>query len=181
MARLLTDDIMMEITNIISFRSEYGNDVYESFTLPDGTSKAVRTVYGNDIYESFTFKFDYHGQKLFNNVSKTKFELLDGNIQGLLDLIYDVLNKNIPYGKYEFQEPQFEFEITRIDGDNSTSMYEFTAWMLSGMWFPLYSSTGVGCRFLIYHNELLRFYEMLKDEYENRRIIPYNNINEIDK
>lgn len=156
MARLETDNIIFEISNIITF-----------------TEDNVLT------YESFTFKFEYNGKKLFNNINKTKFELLDGNIQSLLDLIFSVLNEDIIKGYCEFSEPEFEFELERLGSSDITvddlPMYQFTIWLLSGQWQMICDSSGVGCKFILYHHELTNFYNELYEEYQNRRITDYDN------
>ena len=155
MARLETDDIALEISNIITFTTEGG--------LP--------------VAESFTFKFDFNGKKLFNNVTRTKFELFHGNIDALLNLMSDILDGQIQKGARQFDEPEFEFELECIRPAIpfcDQLMYQFTVWVLSGQWQPMHSSSGVGCKFLLYHNELASFFNDLYEEYQVRRIVVYN-------
>lgn len=160
MAILETDNILMEISNIISYR-------YED---------------NLDIYESFNFKFNYDGKKLFNNIKQTKFELTSGNICNLIKMINNVLYNNTKYDEIEFCEPDFEFNLRSFQYQEhyNITTYEFTIWLMCGQWAPSYSDTGVGCKFSLSYNELKNFVDDLQFDFDNRKIINYDLEEEIE-
>lgn len=154
MAILETEKIVMEIGNIISYR--YKDDL--------------------DIYESFNFNITYDGIKIFNNITRTKFELTGGNIQNLIRMIEKVLNNEVEYNELEFCEPDFEFSLRRFQYAEHFNIvsYEFIVWLMCGQWMPFYSDTGVGCKFSLSSKDLQTFVDDLQFEFDNRKIISYD-------
>ncbi|OZB98112.1 hypothetical protein [Paenibacillus sp. XY044] len=155
MARLSAERLRLHINNIITW-----------------------TVNENPMYENFTIKLTILGRETVPGLNGSH-ELVDGNIEYLMDTIKKSL-EGFEYTECEFLEPDFKFEIKRHEAwyDNGFKIhhpvsFEFIVWVNSGRWNGIYSCTELGHKFCIEENSLIKFYDDLKSEWENRKILEY--------
>jgi hypothetical protein len=163
-AILVSDQLTLEIKNIVQLDTEETPDLYERFDISI-------TIRQQPVYS--------------NQVLGNTYELVSSNISSLINAINNVLYYDREV-HLETLEPDFEFVIKRIldvkEDDLTRYLYpeqlkenqfEFVIWISSGNWNGFYSHTSVGARFMIDESDLIQFYRQLSYDYENRTIQKY--------
>lgn len=157
MARLSSERLRMHITDVIHWEMSDGEVMYESFKI----------------------RLTIHGREAIAGVNGD-YELVEGNIEGLIATIDEALEKKSLVNEIEFCEPDFNFEI-KWKGDwvhpftheVVSDDYELICWVNSGNWNGIYSSTEIGCKFHIKEHELIKFRDGLQYEFDNRKFLKY--------
>lgn len=156
MAILNSEGLSLEITNVVSYTVENIENMYEEFLI----------------------KLEINNESVFSkNIMKNKYELCGGNIESLISSIDGVLYHGEDEGELGFTEPDFTFEI-KCDLQSPYEMehYYFTFWV-NNRWLSGYGYGGnqVGARFWLNRDELMKFGNGLKFEWNNRAIKNYED------